>query len=59
MYNRVYDSLEKYKLIYSIQFSFQHHCSTSYALLNLTGSRMKALDEGNFVCGIFVDLQKP
>ena len=43
MYNRIYDFLEKYQLIYSLQ----------YALLNLPESVMKPLDEGNFDCGIF------
>ena len=58
MHNRIYEFLEKYKLIYPLQFGFQQHYSTSYALLNLTESIMKALDEGNSACGIFVDLEK-
>ena len=58
MHNRIYEFLEKYKLIYPLQFGFRQHYSTSYALLNLTESIMKALDEGNFACGIFVDLEK-
>ena len=36
----------------------RQHYSICYALLNLTESIMKALDEGYFVCGIFIDLQK-
>ena len=32
--------------------------STSYALLNLTESIIKALAESNFACGIFVDFEK-
>ena len=56
-FNRIYEFLEKYKLIYPLQFCFQQH-STCYALLNLTESIMKALDEANFACGIFVDLEK-
>ena len=53
MYNRIYDFLEKYKLIYALQFGFRQHYSTSYALLNLTETIMKALDEGNYARGIF------
>ena len=53
MYNMIYDFLEKYKLIYALQFGFQQDYSTSYALLNLTKAIMKALDEGNFAQGIF------
>ena len=48
MHNRIYEFLEKYKLLYPLQFGFRQHYSTSYALLNLTESIMKALDEGNF-----------
>ena len=58
MDNSIYDFLEKYKLINRPQFGFRQHYSTSYALLNLSESIMKALDEGNFACGIFVDLEK-
>ena len=57
MYNRLYKFLDKNN-IYSLQFGFQQHYSTSYALLNLTKDIMKALDDGNFACGIFVDLHK-
>lgn len=53
MYNRIYDFLEKYQLMYSLQFCFEQNYSTSYALLNLPESIMKPLDEGNFDCGIF------
>ena len=45
-------------MIYPLQFGFGQHYSTSYALLNLTESILKALDEGNFACDIFVDLEK-
>ena len=58
VYNRIYDFLEKHKLIYLLQFGFRQHCSITYALLNLTESIMKALDAGSFARGIFVDLQK-
>ena len=58
MYNRIYKFLEKNSIIYSLQFSFQQHYSASYALLNLTATITKALDDSNFARGIFVDLQK-
>ena len=54
MYNRIYKFLDKNNIIYSLQFGFRQHYSTSYALLNLTEAIMKALDDGNFACGIFV-----
>ena len=45
-------------LIYSLQFGFRQKYSTVHALINLTESFRKNLDEGNLGCGIFVDLQK-
>ena len=56
-YNRIYDFLEKYKLIHLLQSGFRQH-STSYALFNHTESIMKALDEDTFARGRFVDFQK-
>ena len=33
-------------------------CSTSHALINITGNIRKALDGGNTSCGVFIDSQK-
>ena len=57
MYNRIYKLLDKNNIIYYVQFGFRQHYSASYALLNLTEAIMKAIDDSNFACGIFVDLQ--
>ena len=48
MYNRIYKSLDKNSIIYSLRFGFWQHYSTSYALVNLTEVIMKALADGNF-----------
>ena len=58
MCNRIYKLLDKNNIRYSLQFGFRQHYSTSYALLNLTEAIMKALDDGNFACGISGDLHK-
>ena len=58
MYDKIYKFLDKNNIIYSFQFGFWQHYSTSYVLLNLTEAIMKALDDGNFACGFFVNLQK-
>ena len=57
MFN-VYSFLEKYKCIYKLQFGFRSKHSTNHALIEITESIRKALDEGKFVCGVFVDFQK-
>ena len=58
MYNRIYKFLDKNNITNSLQFGFWQHYSTFYALLNLTEAIMKALDDNNFACCIFIDLQK-
>ena len=58
MHSRVYKFLTKNNLIYPLQFGFRQQHSTTHALHHLIKSIMNALDDGNFACGIFVDLQK-
>ena len=58
MFNRVYKFLEKYKCIFYRQFGFREKHSTNHALIEITESIRKALDNGRFACGIFIDLQK-
>ena len=58
LYNRIYKFFSDNNLIYSLQFGFRQKYSTVHALIILTESIRKNLDEGNIGCGIFVDLQK-
>ena len=58
MFNRVYGFLEKYKCIYNLQFGFRSKHSTNHALVEITETIRKALDDGKNACGVFVDLQK-
>ena len=58
MYNRIYKFFSNNNLIYSLQFDFTEKYLTIYALISLTKSTRKNLDEGNIGCGNFVDLQK-
>ena len=58
MYKRLYTFLNKNNVIYNLQFGFRQQYSTSHALVNITENIRKALDKGNIVCGVFVDLQK-
>lgn len=54
MYNRVFNSLNANNLIYSLQFGFRQHHSTTHNFLQLTGTVRNAHDNGNFTCGIFL-----
>ena len=58
MHKRIYSFLEKYDLLYSLQFGFRSKHSTSHALIHMTETIRSALDSGYATCGIFVDFQK-
>ena len=58
MFNCVYSFLETNKVIYRHQFGFRTKHSTRHALIDITETIRKALDDKKFACGIFVDLQK-
>ena len=57
VYKRLYSFLDKHNVIYSYQFGFRKHHSTSMALLEVIDSCYKNLDVNNKVLGIFFDLQ--
>ena len=58
MHKRVYAFLEKYEILYSLQFGFRTQYSTTHALIHMTEAIRSALDQGQVTCGIFVDFQK-
>ena len=58
VHKRVYTFLDKNNLIYNRQFGFRPKYSTSYALTDLIEDIKKKIDDGNFVCGVFLDLKK-
>ena len=58
MHTRLYTFLEKYDILHSLQFGFRSKHSTLHALISLTESVKKTIDDGMFGCGVFIDLQK-
>ena len=58
MYTRIFKFFSNNNLFYPLQFGFRQDYSTTHALISLTKTIRKYLDEGKFACGIFVDLQK-
>ena len=58
IYKRMYNFAEQNKLIYERQFGFRARHSTNYALINTTESIKSQIDQGNYVGGVFIDLQK-
>ena len=57
IYTRSTNFLKINKLFFPHYFSFRSGYSTNNALTSLTEMIRKALDEGNFACGVFIDFQ--
>lgn len=58
MYQRLYWYLEKLIILYPLQFGFRDKCSTTHALISVTESIHLSIDNGEFGCGVFIDLKK-
>ena len=58
MHKRLIDFLDQSNSLYPLQFGFRSNHSTETALLYCIDQISKALEEGNFGCSIFIDLQK-
>ena len=58
MYTRLYKFLTIHNSICELQFGFRAIYSTNHALISLTEDIRNALDNNNFVGGVFIDLQK-
>ena len=58
MYTRLYKFLDIHNCIYNLQFGFREKHSTNHALFSITEKIRESLDNNNFACGIFIDLQK-
>ena len=58
MYTRIFKFFNNNNLFYPLQFGFRQNYSTAHALISLTETIRKYLDQGKFASGIFADLQK-
>ena len=58
IYSRTYHFLNANKLINISQFGFRSNHSTNHALINITKRIKSLVDTGQYVCGIFIDLEK-
>ena len=58
MYVRLFSFIKKYDSIYKYQLGFRHGFGTETALVFLIDNILKALDEGEIVLGVFIDLSK-
>ena len=58
MFNRVEHFLNESNIIYEHQYGFRKKYSTNHALLSIVEKIRTSLDNKQFACGVFVDLQK-
>ena len=58
IHDRFLKFLEKNKCLFSKQFVFKNKHSTTHALIDLTETIRKVLDDDEFACGVFLDFKK-
>ena len=58
MYNRLYQYLEYHDVLFEYQFGLRAKHSTSHALISMIENLRSAVDNGEYGCGLFIDLRK-
>ena len=58
MFKRLYEYLDNLNTFYPLQFGFREKHSTNHALISMTESIKSTIDNGNYGCGVFIDLRK-
>jgi len=58
MYKRIYNFLVKNNVLYHYQFGFRKGHSTILALIELTDPIYSHIDSGDYILGLYFDLQK-
>ena len=58
IFKRLMKFIETQNILYTKQFGFRQTYSTTQALLSITNKIQKAVDEGTYSCGVFLDFSK-
>ena len=58
MHRRLYKFLDSMDAFYPLQFGFRERHSTNHALISMTETIRNTIDNGNYGCGVFIDLKK-
>ena len=58
LYNQLINFIDKHNIVYKFQFGFRKGHSTQQALITLVHKLTKALDIGDHVIGVYLDLKK-
>ena len=57
MYNYRINFIEEHNVLYKFQFGFRKSHSTSHAIISMDENINNALDSGNILIGVFLDLK--
>ena len=57
MFKRLYEYLDNLNTFYPLQFGFREKHSTNHALISMTESIKSTIDNGDYGCGVFIDLK--
>ena len=58
MHHRLYTFLEVYEILDPLQFGFRKKHSTLHKLISMNEHIKNTIDNGDYGCGIFIDLKK-
>ena len=58
MFKRLHEYLDNLNTFYPLQFGFIEKHSTNHALISMTESIKSTIDNGDYGCGVFIDLKK-
>ena len=58
MHRRLYTSHEVNENLDPLQFGFRKKHSTLHTLISMAGNIKNTVDNGNYGCGIFIDVKK-
>ena len=58
MYKRLKTFLEKHHLLFEHQYGFREKHSTEHAIHDIVNQIQNNINQKNYTCGIFIDLQK-
>ena len=58
MYSRVTKFVKDCNILYDQQYGFRSKQSTQHAILDIVNTILQNVDNGKFLCGVFIDLKK-
>ena len=57
-FSKVFDTINEFNILYKFQFGFRKDCFTHMALATLIDKLTTALENGEFMIGVYLDFSK-